>query len=50
MLGSEAHGLPSAIHNISTPVTIPMRKGVESLNTAVAGALLLYQMSGGWEK
>lgn len=43
MLGSEAHGLPPAIRNISTPVTIPMREGVESLNTAVAGALLLYQ-------
>ncbi len=45
MVGSEAYGLPLAIMKISRRVSIPMRAGVESLNAAVAGALLLYQAS-----
>jgi len=43
LIGSEAHGLPDAIRAISAPVSIPMRPGVESLNAAVAAALLMYQ-------
>jgi TrmH family RNA methyltransferase len=42
LIGSEAHGLPDAIRAISAPVSIPMRPGAESLNAAVAAALLMY--------
>ena len=44
IIGSEAHGLPPSLFKISQPVTIPMRKGVESLNAAISGSLILYQM------
>ncbi|MFQ3580275.1 MAG: RNA methyltransferase [Chloracidobacterium sp.] len=46
-LGSEGHGLASANGNAQTQcdarLTIPMHGRVESLNVAVAGALLLYE-------
>ena len=41
-IGSEAHGLSDNIIRISRGLTLPMRKGVESLNAAAAGAVLLY--------
>lgn len=43
VIGSETHGVPPQIRKQGTEVSIPMRKGVESLNAAVAAALLLYQ-------
>ena len=43
LVGSEAHGLSDTILDISAPVSIPMRQGVESLNAAVSAALLMYQ-------
>ena len=46
LLGSEADGLAQVAR--ARPVTIPMRPGAESLNVAVAGALLLYELSSEW--
>jgi len=43
IIGSEAHGIPASLLNMTKPVSIPMRKGVESLNAAISGALMLYQ-------
>jgi TrmH family RNA methyltransferase len=44
LVGNEPHGLPaSVIDAASAAVTIPMPGGVESLNVAVVGAILLYE-------
>lgn len=44
VLGGEGAGLPDAVlARASSRVAIPMRTGVESLNAAVAAALLLYE-------
>ena len=44
LLGSEGMGLPStAIEAADRLCTIPMRSGAESLNVAVAAALMLYE-------
>ena len=44
LLGGEAAGLPQPlIAAADARVTIPMRAGIESLNAAVAAALLLYE-------
>jgi TrmH family RNA methyltransferase len=43
-LGSEAHGLPSElVEHVNRKVTIPMEGEVESLNAAVAGAVLAFE-------
>ncbi len=43
LLGSEGHGLgPEWIAQCEHRVTIPMQLGIDSLNVAVAGAVLLY--------
>ena len=43
-VGGEGRGLPpSVIDNADQHVTIPMRQPVESLNTAVTAALLVYE-------
>jgi len=48
LLGSEPRGLPSAwVRHADLRVTIPLHRGVESLNVAVAGGILLYHLSGG---
>jgi TrmH family RNA methyltransferase len=45
-VGGEGRGLaPSLIDNADQHVTIPMRQPVESLNTAVTAALLVYEAS-----
>jgi TrmH family RNA methyltransferase len=47
VVGSEAHGLPSAWAETCTKmVTIPMPGKTESLNAAVAGSIALYLMFG----
>jgi TrmH family RNA methyltransferase len=44
LLGNEGAGLSSELRAEATDViAIPMAKGVESLNVAVAGALLLFE-------
>lgn len=48
LLGSEPRGLPAAwVRHADARVTIPLHRGVESLNVAVAGGILLYHLSGG---
>jgi RNA methyltransferase, TrmH family len=47
VLGSESRGLtPEVAAACSTKVSIPMRRGVESLNVATAAALMLYVVAG----
>ena len=44
IVGSESSGVPSEVAEAATsPVTIPMAGSVESLNAAVAGALVLFE-------
>ena len=44
LLGSEGAGLPEEVVEMAdVRITIPMRRPVESLNVAVAGALVLYE-------
>ena len=44
LLGGEGAGLPAElVDGADMRVTIPMREGIESLNAAVAAALLLYE-------
>jgi TrmH family RNA methyltransferase len=44
VLGNEAHGPDKAFSAHTSPVTIPMSRAVESLNAAVAGAILMDQL------
>jgi RNA methyltransferase, TrmH family len=45
LVGSEAHGLPAeVIDECDLRVSIPMPGGIESLNVAVAGAIVAYEM------
>ena len=47
IVGNEASGLPPAVLRHATDcVTIPMQRGIDSLNVAVAGAIVLYVLSG----
>ncbi len=47
LIGSESHGLgPELIAEADIRVTVPMRTGVESLNAAVAAAIVLYSGRG----
>jgi TrmH family RNA methyltransferase len=44
LVGSEAHGLPAElVDQCSVSVTIPMKSAVESINAAVAGAVVLFE-------
>jgi TrmH family RNA methyltransferase len=44
LLGGEGAGLPDAlVAGADARVSIPMREGIESLNAAVAAAVLLYE-------
>jgi TrmH family RNA methyltransferase len=44
LLGGEGAGLPEVlVASADVQVTIPMRGGIESLNAAVAAAVLLYE-------
>jgi TrmH family RNA methyltransferase len=44
LLGSEAHGLPPEVLAHATPLHIPMHSSAESLNVAMAGAIILSEM------
>lgn len=44
-IGSEAAGLPEEIARASIPLTIPMTPRAESLNVAIASAIILYEIS-----
>ena len=44
LLGGEGGGLPESLSDLADErVTIPMRRPVESLNVAIAAALVLYE-------
>lgn len=46
LVGSEAHGLDEpTVRSADVTVTIPMPGGTESLNAAVAGAIVAYELS-----
>ena len=46
LIGSEAHGLSSeVIAACSATITIPMHSAVESINAAVAGAVVLFEVA-----
>jgi tRNA G18 (ribose-2'-O)-methylase SpoU len=48
VVGSEASGPRAGVRAAATTtVAVPMRGGVESLNAAVAGAILLYELTRG---
>ena len=44
VLGNEAHGPSPEVKKICTPLTIPMSGSMESLNVAVAGGILMYEL------
>ena len=46
VIGSEAHGVSSAVDGIATKrLKLPMRGGAESLNAAVAAGIMLYELT-----
>lgn len=46
-VGSEGNGLSGAVKGLcSASVSVPMRSGVDSLNAAVSGAIILYELCG----
>jgi len=46
VVGSEAHGLsPEVAALVDVAVTIPMSGSIESLNAAVAGAVVLFEVA-----
>ncbi|HSR45887.1 MAG TPA: RNA methyltransferase [Acidimicrobiia bacterium] len=46
VVGDEARGLPEELaESCETQVTIPMSAGLESLNAAVAGSILMYELA-----
>ncbi len=46
VVGSEGHGVRRAVRDAAAgTVRVPMRGGVESLNAAVAGSILLYELT-----
>jgi len=48
VLGNEGYGLPGELLSLCTQqVCIPMARGVDSLNVAVAGGILMYELLGG---
>ncbi|MBP9841147.1 MAG: RNA methyltransferase [Simkaniaceae bacterium] len=47
ILGNESKGSDLENHPQAIPVSIPMKGDMESLNVAIAGAILMYQMEGG---
>lgn len=46
VLGNEGRGVLQKIKSCGQPLTIPMAQGVESLNVAVAGSIIMHEMKG----
>jgi TrmH family RNA methyltransferase len=46
LLSNEAKGIARPSDNFGTKITIPMKGAMESLNVAVAGAILMYHLNG----
>lgn len=46
ILGSEGSGASAAMRKLAHPISIPMQNQVDSLNVAIAGAILLYHLRG----
>lgn len=46
VLGNEGRGVSPKIKGYGQPLTIPMAEGVESLNVAVAGSIIMHEMRG----
>ena len=44
ILGNEGHGVSLAIRSKASPIAIPMEKEMESLNVAIAGSIIMYQV------
>jgi TrmH family RNA methyltransferase len=44
VLGNEAHGASKESKNFCQPIRIPMKGTMESLNVAIAGSILMYQL------
>jgi TrmH family RNA methyltransferase len=42
IVGNEAHGMPSELHDRITTVSLPMPGGTESLNAGVAASIAMY--------
>lgn len=48
IVGNEANGLSAAVlRSVTDRVTIPMHRGIDSLNVAVAGGIVLYALTQG---
>lgn len=45
-LGNESHGLSPSIIQYAKKIALPMKKPVESLNVAIAGAIFMYLLQG----
>lgn len=45
LVGNEAHGPSIGARLLATPISIPMHGAVESLNAAVAGAVILFEIA-----
>lgn len=43
VIGSETHGPSQSAQAVAIPIAIPMQGGVESLNAAVAGSVILFE-------
>ncbi|MGE0670710.1 MAG: TrmH family RNA methyltransferase [Parachlamydiales bacterium] len=48
VLGNEAHGVQADLKNNGTAIAIPMKREMESLNVSAAGAILMFQLQGGF--
>lgn len=46
LVGNEARGLPPDVVTAAIPLTVPLRGGVESLNAAVAAAVVMFALQG----
>ncbi len=45
LIGNETRGLPRSVQDLTSPITIAMEEGAESLNAGVAGSIACYEWS-----
>jgi RNA methyltransferase, TrmH family len=50
VLGNESHGATLTAKENYTSITIPMNENAESLNVAIAGAILMYTIKGSYDE